>query len=85
MVLHRYKKALAMFEYLPSRPYRVAALMAGCYARVGDIERAKACVAECLILNPTFSIGRFMTRHPFNNPTDEATLAESLRMAGLPE
>jgi adenylate cyclase len=85
MVLHRYKEALAMFEYLPSRPYRVAALMAGCYARVEDIDRAKACATECLAMYPTFSVGRFMTRHPFNNPTDGATLAESLRMAGLPE
>ena len=47
MVLHRYQEALAMFDYLTARPYRVAALMAGCYARVGDIGRAKACAAEC--------------------------------------
>ncbi len=85
MVLHRYQEALAMFDYLPARPYRVAALMAGCYARVGDIGRAKACAAECLAMRPEFTIGRFMTRQPFKDPADAASLAETLALAGLPE
>ena len=85
MILHRYQQALAMFGYLPARPYRVAAYMAGCYARLADIDRARLSAAECLAMNRTFSIGHFMTRHPFKNPADAAALAESLRMAGLPE
>jgi TolB-like protein/Tfp pilus assembly protein PilF len=85
MILHRYQEALAVFDYLPTRPYRVAALMAGCYARLADIDRARVSAAECLAIKPDFSIGRFMTKQRFKNPADAASLAESLRMAGLPD
>jgi TolB-like protein/tetratricopeptide (TPR) repeat protein len=83
MVLHRYKEALAAFDYLLARPYRIAAYRAGCYARLADIDRAKASAAECLAIRPDFTIGHFMTKQPFKNPVDAASLAESLRMAGL--
>jgi hypothetical protein len=36
-------------------------------------------------MKPDFSIARFMTKQPFKNPADAASLAESLRMTGLPE
>jgi tetratricopeptide (TPR) repeat protein len=85
MILHRYQEALAVFDYLPTRPYRVAALMSGCYARLADIDRARVSAAECLAIKPDFSIGRFMTKQRFKNPADAASLAESLRMAGLPD
>jgi TolB-like protein/tetratricopeptide (TPR) repeat protein len=84
MVLHRYEEALGAFDYLPARPYRVAAYMAGCYARLADIERAKASAAECLAMKPDFSVRQFMAKQPFKNPADAEDLAESLRMAGLP-
>jgi adenylate cyclase len=85
MILHRYSEALAAFDYLPARPYRVAALMAGCYARLADLDRAKASTAECLASKPDFSIGVFMSKQPFKNPADAANLAESLALAGLPD
>jgi TolB-like protein len=85
MVLHRYEEALAAFEHLPTRGYWVAALMAGCHARLADMERAKVFVTECLAKRPDFSIGRRMTKEPFKNPADAAHLAECLHMAGLPE
>ena len=53
MVLHRYEEALGAFNYLPARPYRVAAYMAGCHARLADMERAKASAAECLAMSST--------------------------------
>jgi TolB-like protein len=84
MFLHRYEEALAMFGYLPSRPYSIAAHMAGCYARRADIDRASVSANECLVMKPDFSIAHFMTKQPFKNPADAASLAESLRMAGLP-
>jgi TolB-like protein len=84
MILHRYQEALTVFDFLPARPCRVAAYMAGCYARLADVGRARASAAECLSMRPDFSIGRFMTRQPFKNPADAASLAESMRMAGLP-
>jgi adenylate cyclase len=85
MILRRYREALAVFDYLPARPYRTAAHMAGCYARLADIDRARVSAAECLAMKPDFSIGHFMTKQPFKNPADAASLAESLRMAGLPD
>jgi TolB-like protein/Flp pilus assembly protein TadD len=85
MVLHRYQEALAAFDYLTARPYRVAACMAGCFARLGEVERARASAAECLASRPDFTIAQFMTKHPFKNPEDGAGFAESLRMAGLPD
>jgi adenylate cyclase len=84
-ILHRYQEALAAFDYLPTRPYRVSAYMAGCYARLDEMDRARASAAECLALKPEFSIGHFMTKQPFKNPADAASLAESMRMAGLPD
>ncbi len=74
-----------MFGYLPSRPYSIAAHMAGCYAQLADIDRASVSANECLVMKPNFSIAHFMTKQPFKNPADAASLAESLRMAGLPD
>jgi TolB-like protein/tetratricopeptide (TPR) repeat protein len=85
MILHRYQEALATFEYTPARPFQIAAYMAGCCVRLGDIERAKVCAADCIALKPDFTIRRFMAKQPFKNPDDAASLAESLRMAGMPE
>jgi TolB-like protein len=85
MVLERYQEALAVFDYLPSRSYRVAALMAGCHARLADMEHARVRAAECLEMNPGFSTGHYVAKQPFKNPADAARLTEALRMAGLPE
>jgi TolB-like protein/Flp pilus assembly protein TadD len=84
MILHRYREALAAFDYLTARPYRVAAYMAGCYARLAEFGRARASAAECLAAKPNFSVGRFISIHPFKNPSDAANLAESMLSAGLP-
>ncbi len=85
MVLHGYGEALEVFDRVSARPYRTIALMAGCHARLGDIERAKTSVAECLALRPGFSIAHYMSKEPFKFPADAANLAESLHMAGLPD
>jgi len=85
VILHRYEEALSVFEHVPGGQYRVAALMAGCHARLGDADCARVSVAECLAIRPGFSIGHYVKKLPFKNPADAATLAESLRMAGLPE
>ncbi len=83
-ILHRYREALAAFAYLTTQPYRVSAYMAGCYARLGELDRAQSSTAECLALRPEFSIAHFMSKQPFKNSEHAANLAESLRLAGLP-
>ncbi len=85
MIRHRYAEALAAFSHLPVRHYRAAAFMAGCHARLGDMDGARASVAECLTLKPDFSTARFLAKQPFKSSADAATLADSLLMAGLPE
>jgi TolB-like protein len=85
MVLHRYEEALAKFDYLPARQYRIAALAAGCHARLGQMELARQRAAICLAMKPEFTISHFMTKEPFRNPRHAADQAESLRLAGLPE
>ena len=85
MVLQRYQEALAAFDHAPGRTYRAAALMAGCYARLADMDHARVRAAECLEMNPDFSTGHFMAKQPFKNPADAARLTETLRMAGLPD
>jgi len=84
MTLHRYEEALAMFGNLPAHRYRVAALRAGCHARLGHVEQTRTCVAACLASKPEFSIRHFLTREPYKDPADATHLAESLRLAGLP-
>jgi TolB-like protein/Tfp pilus assembly protein PilF len=84
MVLRQYKEALAAFEHLGTRGYWDSAMMAGCHARLADMESAAACVAECLKIRPDFSISRRVAKEPFKNLADAEHLAESLHMAGLP-
>jgi tetratricopeptide (TPR) repeat protein len=84
MCLHRYEEALSAFGNLPTRSYAISAHMAGCYARLADNENARVSANECLVVKPDFSIAHFMTKQPFKSSADTASLAESLRLAGLP-
>jgi TolB-like protein/tetratricopeptide (TPR) repeat protein len=84
-ILRRYREALAAFDHLTIHPYRVSAYMAGCYAWLEEIDRARASASACLALKQDFSIAHFMTKQPFKDPADAANLAESMRMAGLPD
>ena len=85
MHLQRYADAVLMFGHVRVRAYRPAALMAGCCAELGDAERARAAVAECLAQRPDFTIGWFMSKEPHRDPAIAARVAASLRLAGLPE
>lgn len=85
MALRRWDEALSMFAHIPLRTPRTSAYVAACHARLGDRERAGAYVAECLAANPAFSIRQFVAKEPYRDPADAGYLAESLRLAGLPE
>ena len=84
LLLHRYDTAVAMFDHLPTRHHRSAALRAACHARLGDADRARVLATECLAMKPDFSIRHFMAKQPFRNPADATHLADALRLAGLP-
>lgn len=85
MNLGRYADALSKLGQARDRLYRNAALTAGCHARLGDMERARASVLDCLSMRPDFSIAQFMRKEPFKIAADAEQVASSLRLARLPE
>jgi TolB-like protein len=84
MSMERYAEALESLSHTRVCAFPYAALMAGCHARLGDMDRAATDVAECLAMQPDFSIAQFVTKQPFKNPADAKRLTSSLRLAGLP-
>ena len=85
MHLQRYADAVLMFGHVRVRTYRASALMAACLAELGDEERSRAAVAECLAKRPDFTISWYMSKEPFKYPADAERVAASMRLAGLPE
>jgi TolB-like protein/tetratricopeptide (TPR) repeat protein len=85
MVLGQYQEAVNLFARLTIRKYHMSALMAGCHARLGDMERAATYAAECMSQRPDFSVRRWMAKEPFKLEADAARIAESMRLAGLPD
>lgn len=85
MNLRRYADAFSKLGQARGRLYRSAALTAGCHARLGDVERARASVLDCLSMRRDFSIAQFMTKEPFKIAADAEQVASSVRLAGLPE
>ena len=85
MNLHRYSDALSNLSHARIRSYRYVALIAGCHAQLGDMDRARAGAADCLAMRPDFTIARFMKKEPFKIPADAEQLSCSLRLAGLPD
>ena len=77
MILGKYQEALNLFAHHPIRKHYAAAYMAGCHARLGDMRRARTCVAECLALRPDFSVRHWMSKEPFKVEAD----AERAQMA----
>ena len=84
LLLGREAEALGMLERASTRSYRIAAYEAACHARLGNQARARDCAAECLALNPDFSVARYMAKDPYEDPDHAARLADALRLAGLP-
>jgi TolB-like protein len=85
MIMRRHQEAVTAISHSRVRAYPIAALTAGCYAQLGDIDRARLSVADCLSIKPDFSIRQFIKREPFRVPGDAAQIANSLRLAGLPD
>ena len=85
MTLGRYQEALTMLAHIPAHTFRTAALTAACHARLGDLESARKCAADCLSMMPAFSVRWYVSKEPYRFPADAERLAESLRLAGLPD
>jgi tetratricopeptide (TPR) repeat protein len=85
MLLGRYDEAVKEFERPSVRPFQALAYLAGCHARLGATDRARRLAAECLRMEPAFTISRWKTKVPFKNPADVAHMIECLRAAELPD
>ena len=59
--------------------------MAGCCAKLGQVERARGLVAHCLAIQPEATIGNVVAGIVFKEAGDREHLAECLRLAGMPE
>jgi tetratricopeptide (TPR) repeat protein len=84
MSMDRYAEALESLSHTRVCAFPYAALLAGCHARLGDMDRAATHVEQCLSMQPDFSIAQFMSKQPFKLPADAKRLASTLRLAGLP-
>ena len=84
-VLRRYAEALADFDRGAPRGADTSAMMAGCCAKLGLVERARELVAHCLAIQPEATIGSLVARIVFKEAGDREHLAECLRLAGMPE
>ena len=85
MHLQRYADAVSNINHARFRPYRLLAILAACQAELGDMERARASVADCLALKPDFSIAHYLRKEPFKIPADAKRVETSLHRAGLPD
>ena len=85
-VLRRYADAVPDFERgVTDHSLRALAMLAGCCAKLGHAERAWELVARCLALRPDTTVDKLVAKVPFKDAADSLHLAESLRLAGMPE
>src|SRR5262245_28881176 len=80
----RYEDALEAGRRIVAlgRP-RDTALLAACYAQLGQLDEARKQTAEVLRRDAHFHLSD--QRMPFKNPTDADHVFEGMRKAGLPE
>ena len=85
MHLQQYAEAIAKFSHPRVRSYRMIAMLAGCQAELGDTDRTRVSVADCLSEKPSFSIRHYMRKEPFQIRAEAERVEAALRRAGLPE
>jgi adenylate cyclase len=93
----RYWKALALFattEYaaatallrsISGLDFLKAELLAACYARLGETDKAQDQAAEVLKIYPTFHLQNINLWQNFRDKSDSQNLLHALREAGLPD
>lgn len=85
-VLRRYEDAVADFERGSAHnPPPTLAMMAGCYAKLGRLDRAEQSLTQCFAGVPRRSIAAVIAKLPFKNQEDTDHVVECLRLAGVSE
>ena len=86
--LEKYSEALALLREYVSRVPQAGfghTWLAATYAQLGQLDEARAEVAEALRLRPGFTIGATRRLAPFKHAKDDKHYVDALRKAGLPE
>ena len=81
----RYREAVQAINCLPTLQQWDYTYLAASHTYLGQIERARECVAEALRLLPSLSVANVPALEPYQNPADLEHLLDGLRKAGLPE
>ena len=88
-MLRQYSQALPLLRECASRAPNFRAVhvfLAATYAQLGNVEQARAEVAEVLRIEPKYTIGGTQARLTlFKRPEDAEHFFDGLRKAGLPE
>jgi TolB-like protein len=85
-VLRRYEDALADFaQGSGHNPPAALAMMAGCYAKLGQMDRAEQALTQCFAGAAQRSIAMIAAKFPFKNQEDIDHVVACLRLAGLRE
>ena len=80
----KYVEALSVLERMANLR-GTHRLLAATYAKLGQLEQARAVAKEFLEDYPHFSIARWAAAEPYENPADLEDYVDGLRKAGLPE
>jgi hypothetical protein len=67
------------------KPVYIDRYLAACYAQLGRMAEAEACVARVRRLAPKFSLRRYADREMFKSKADLDHMIAAMRKAGLPE
>ncbi|MBA1142752.1 adenylate/guanylate cyclase domain-containing protein [Mesorhizobium neociceri] len=85
LMLRRYQEAILAFSRQAHPFWYIHGYLAMCQARLGHLGEAKAEIQKLLSEMPEMTIGRYPEIEPFRKQEDRDFMAESLRLAGLPE
>jgi adenylate cyclase len=87
-MLKQYEQALPLLRECVSRSpnFRPAhVVLAATYARLGQLDEARAEAVEVLRIQPNYSIAVARLIAPFKQPRDDKHFCDGLRKAGIPE
>ena len=84
-MLRRYNEAIATINRQTKPRIDVLAILAGSYAQLGQLEKARAVIDQIRNSRPDYTLAKFAKSQRFKNPKDAMHWQEGPRKAGLPE
>ena len=85
LMLQRYQDSLLAFGKQNTPLWYIPGYLAMCHARLGNFAAAKFEVAKLLSERPDLTVKEFLAVDVFRRDNDYEFLADSIRLAGLPE